>query len=113
MSTAVTFIGNARVKEAFSVTGDFAEMREVGSSDDRALTGLLSLGLGTALSSRVRETRMVSAQPIAYQLPSTTHRIEFIVGSHRNKIRHPITQPKEGCDSRDIPDVLIRKSLLS
>lgn len=42
-------------------------MREVGTSDDRALTGLLTLGLGTALSSRVRETRMVSAEPAAYQ----------------------------------------------
>ena len=67
MSTAVTFMGDARVKESFSVVGDFGEMREVGSSDDRALMGLLSLGMGTALSSRVSETRIVSAEPKAYQ----------------------------------------------
>ena len=67
MSTAVSFMGDAKVNESFSVSGDFGNMSEVSASDDRALMGLLSLTTGTALSSRVRETRLVSADPSAYQ----------------------------------------------
>jgi len=72
MSTAVSFMGNATVKDAFSVAGDFGEMTEVSASDDRALMGLLSLGVGTALSSSVRETRLVSADAAVYQTLALT-----------------------------------------
>lgn len=66
MSTAVTFMADAKVKEVFSVAGDFGDMTEVSASDDRALMGLLSMASGTALSSRVSETRLVAAKSDEY-----------------------------------------------
>lgn len=67
MSTAVTFMADARVNEAFSVGGNFGEMADVSSSDNRALMGALSLLSGTALSSSVRDRSIVRADPVAYQ----------------------------------------------
>lgn len=72
MSTAVTFMADAKVKEAFSVAGDYGDMSEVSATDDRALMGLLSRAAGTALSSRVTETRVVAAKPEEYSTLAIT-----------------------------------------
>ena len=68
VSTAVVFMGNTRLQDPVSIAGNFGQMVEGGGGyDDRALVSLLSSGMGTALSSSVRETRIVKAEPRAYQ----------------------------------------------
>ncbi len=72
VSTAVKFLANPRLKEPLSIAGDFGVMVDGGSSDDRALVGLVSRGLGTALSSRVSESKVVEAVPASYAKLVTT-----------------------------------------
>lgn len=67
VSTAVEFLATPKLKDPLSVSGDFGEMLEGGDGyDDRALNSLLSMGMGTALSSRVSESRIVRADPTAF-----------------------------------------------
>ncbi|MBT4161974.1 MAG: hypothetical protein HOE54_11760 [Gammaproteobacteria bacterium] len=67
VSTAVKFMATPKLKETLSISGDFGEMLDGGQGyDDRALNGLLSMGMGTALSSRVAESRIVKADPGVY-----------------------------------------------
>lgn len=68
VSTAVVFMGNTRLDEPVSIAGNYGRMIEGdGGYNDQALVGLLSRGMGTALSSSVRESRIVQANPDQYQ----------------------------------------------
>jgi len=67
ISTAIIFSAMPKVKEPLSIAGNFGEMVTDDSYDDAALVGLLSRGLGSALTTTARETKIVEADPAAYQ----------------------------------------------
>ena len=68
VSTAIVFMGDTRLEDPVSIAGNFGQMVQGdGGYNDQALMGLLSRGMGTALSSSVRESRVVQANPRAYQ----------------------------------------------
>ena len=44
---------------------------------------------------------------------SATHRVKFVVGTHRHEISHAVAKTKKGRDARDVPDILIGKIMPS
>ncbi len=67
MATAVDFLGGMSLKDNLNVAGDYGTLVKGSNNyNDQALMGLMSQGMGTALSSTVRESRIVQADPMKY-----------------------------------------------
>src|SRR5690242_1926477 len=39
------------------------------------------------------------------------HRVELVVGPHRDQVRHPVRKREEGGDRADVPDVLVTEAV--